>query len=147
MRSRHSLVLLLLLAATATGFSCTLGERRVVNTRDRLGPYSEAVVTGNLAFLSGQIGIDPTTGKLVEGGVEAETEQVLINLRRVAETAGLDLSRAVRAEVYVTDIADYATVNAIYGRTFAQEPPARTCVQVAALPGGAHVEIAVTVPR
>jgi len=113
-----------------------------------VGPYSQAVAHGEWVFASGQIPLDPATGALVEGGIEAQTEQVIANLRAVLEAAGSSLTRVVKATVYVTDLALFARINAVYARHFAGDPPpARATVQVAALPLGAAVEIDVIALR
>ena len=106
-----------------------------------LGPYSRAVWAGNLLYLSGQLGVDPATGKLVEGGVAAETEQLLKGLTAVLSTAGLGMGDVVKANVYLTSIGDFAEMNKVYESFFEAPYPARTTVAVAALPGGGHVEI------
>lgn len=107
-----------------------------------VGPYSQAVVHGGLVFASGQIPLDPATGALVQGSIEAQTERVLLNLRAVLEAAGSGLERVLRTTVYVTDLSLFARVNAVYARAFPSAPqPARATVQVAALPLGAQVEI------
>jgi reactive intermediate/imine deaminase len=107
-----------------------------------VGPYSQAVVAGGFVFASGQIPLDPATGKLVSGEIEAQTERVLDNLRAVLEAAGSSLDQVVRASVYLVDLAVFPRVNAIYARYFGSDPkPARSTVQVAALPLGAQVEI------
>jgi len=94
-----------------------------------------------MIFTSGQIPLDPETGRLVEGGIENQTRQVFKNLSAVLSAAGLAFSNVVKAGVYLTDLGDFAAVNKIYAEQFPQNPPARSCVQVAALPGGASVEI------
>ena len=107
-----------------------------------VGPYSQAVVAGGFVFASGQIPLDPRTGKLVGGEIEQQTERVLANLRAVLEAAGSSLERVVKASVYLVDLALFPRVNAVYARAFASEPkPARSTVQVAALPLGAEIEI------
>lgn len=106
-----------------------------------IGPYSQAIEAGNLVFLSGQLGLDPGTGALVPGGVAAEAEQALANLRAVAAAAGPTLANTVRTTIYLVDLADFATVNEIYARFFEPPYPARATVGVAALPKGARVEI------
>lgn len=105
-----------------------------------LGPYSHAVESNGLVFTSGQIGINPATGKLA-GSVEEQTRQALHNLKVVLAAAGCTLSGIVKTTVFVQDLNDFATVNAIYGEAFGGEFPARSCVQVAKLPAGALVEI------
>src|SRR4029453_9132241 len=107
-----------------------------------VGPYSQAIVAGGFVFASGQIPLDPASGKLVEGEIEVQAERVLQNLRAVLEAAGSSLDHVVRATVYLVDLAVFPRVNAVYGGYFRAEPkPARTTVQVAALPLGAQVEI------
>jgi 2-iminobutanoate/2-iminopropanoate deaminase len=107
-----------------------------------VGPYSQAIVAGGFVFASGQIPLDPVSGKLVEGEIEAQTARVLDNLSRVLEAAGASLDHVVRTSVYLADLADFPRVNAVYARYFTADPkPARTTVQVAALPLGAQVEI------
>lgn len=105
-----------------------------------LGPYSQAIQTGNLVFTSGQIGIDPSTGKLSET-IEEQTRQALKNLEQVLLAAGCTLADVVKATVFLQDFSDFATVNAIYGETFEGSFPARSCIQVSKLPAGALVEI------
>ena len=108
-----------------------------------VGPYNQAVRAGNVLYCSGQIALDPATGAMVGAGdVEAETHQVLRNLRAVLAAAGTNPQRVVRTTVFLVDLADFARVNAIYAEMFgAGVSPARACVQVAALPKGAKVEI------
>jgi reactive intermediate/imine deaminase len=107
-----------------------------------VGPYSQAVAHAGLLFASGQIPLDPATGRLVEGGVEAQTRRVLANLAAVLEAGGASLAKVVRTTIYLVDLADFARVNAVYAEHFAQDPkPARATVQVSALPLGARVEI------
>jgi 2-iminobutanoate/2-iminopropanoate deaminase len=118
--------------------------RRAVSTTaapSAVGPYSQAVATDDLVFCSGQVGIDPATGELVSGGVEAETERVLKNLEAVLDAAGCSFGDVVKTTCFLADIGDFATFNAIYARSFPDPPPARSTFQVAALPKGARVEI------
>ena len=110
------------------------------NAPAAIGPYSHAVVINDMVFTSGQLGLIPETGKLPEG-VEAQTEQALINLRNVLKASGTDMEHIVKTTVFVQDLADFAKVNAIYAKFFATNPPARSCVQVAKLPAGGLVEI------
>lgn len=105
-----------------------------------VGPFSQAVRAGDFLFLSGQVGVD-SAGELVEGGIEAQAEQIFVNLRAVLDAAGKTFADVVRAGVFLTDMADFAALNAVYARHFDQPYPARTTVAVAALPGGAAVEI------
>jgi 2-iminobutanoate/2-iminopropanoate deaminase len=113
-----------------------------------VGPYAQAVVAGDFVFASGQIPLDPKTGKLVGGEIEAQTERVLENLKAVLAAAGTSLERVVRASVYLVDLAVFPRMNAVYGHYFTGDPkPARSTVQVAALPLGAQVEIDVVALR
>jgi len=106
-----------------------------------VGPYSQAIRAAGLVFTSGQIPLDPDTGKLVEGDIEEQTRRVMENLSAVLESAGTDFTRVVKSTVYLTDIGDFAKVNGVYGTFFPADPPARSAFQVAALPLGARVEI------
>ncbi|MBW1788372.1 MAG: RidA family protein [Deltaproteobacteria bacterium] len=118
--------------------------RQVIHTDDApkaVGPYSQAVKTGNLVFTAGQIGLDPDTGKLVEGGIGDQARRVMENLKAVLAGAGTDLSRVVKATVFLADIADFAAFNSVYAEYFSSAPPARSAFQVGALPLGARVEI------
>ena len=105
-----------------------------------VGPFSQAVRSGDLIFFSGQVGLD-ASGKLVEGGVTAQAEQVFANLTAVLDAAGKSFTDVVRVGVFLTDMADFAALNAVYARYFTEPYPARTTVAVAALPLGAAVEI------
>jgi len=106
-----------------------------------LGPYSQGIRAGGFLFTSGQVGMDPRTGKLVSGGIEAEARQAMENLRAVLRAGGTDLSRVVKTTVYLADIRDFAAFNGVYGAYFTSEAPARSAFQVGALPLGAAVEI------
>ncbi len=106
-----------------------------------IGPYSQAIKTGSLVFLSGQIPLNPETMELVSGGIAAQTHQVFANLIAVAEAAGGSLANAVKLTIYVTDLGDFATVNEIMAEYFSEPFPARATIQVSALPRGAIVEI------
>jgi 2-iminobutanoate/2-iminopropanoate deaminase len=111
-----------------------------------IGPYSQAVLAdlgegGRLLFCSGQIPLDPATGELVGASAPEQARRCLENLQLVCEGAGASLGEALRLTVYMTDLADFAAVNEVYGRFFAERPPARVAVEVAALPRGAQVEI------
>ena len=119
-------------------------QTRQVTTSDApaaIGPYSQAILAGDVLYCSGQIGLDPRTGELVAGGFEAEARQVLANLQAVVAAAGLSLADAVRITVYVVDLADFPRLNELMATTFRQPYPARATVQVAALPRGARVEV------
>lgn len=106
-----------------------------------IGPYSQAVVCDGVVYTSGQIALDPQSGLLVSGGVEAETQRVFANLDAVLEAAGSQRALVLRCTVFLADLADFAAVNRIYGEYFGEHRPARSTVQVAALPRGARVEI------
>jgi 2-iminobutanoate/2-iminopropanoate deaminase len=113
-----------------------------------IGPYSPAIRIGDFVFTAGQIGIDPQTGAVVAGGIEVETRQVLFNLQHLLDEAGVSLENVVKTTVFLRDMNDFPRMNAIYEEFFAINPPARSTVQVAALPKGAAVEIeAVAVGR
>jgi 2-iminobutanoate/2-iminopropanoate deaminase len=113
------------------------------NAPKAIGPYSQAiqVESGKMTFLSGQIPMDPKTAELVPGDAAAQAEQVMQNLKAVLTAAGLDFSHVVRCTIFLTDLADFAKVNEVYGRHFTAAPPARATVQVSALPRGSKVEI------
>ena len=107
-----------------------------------IGPYSQAIKTESFLFASGQLGIDPQTGKLVEG-VEAQARQSLANVAALLQAAGTSMERIVKTTMFLANLADFATVNAIYAKAFTGDPPARSTIQVAALPLGGLVEIEV----
>ena len=106
-----------------------------------IGPYSQGVRSGGFLFCSGQIPLDPATGKRIEGGIEAQTERVLRNLEAVLAAGGASLSTVVKTTVYLADLGDFPVMNAVYGKFFPDHPPARATVQVAKLPAGSLVEI------
>jgi len=106
-----------------------------------IGPYSLGIRSQGFVFASGTIGIDPKTGKMVPGGVEAETRQALLNLGNILESGGSSLSQVVKTTVFLVDIGEFARMNQVYAEFFPEDPPARSTVQVAALPGGAQVEV------
>lgn len=106
-----------------------------------VGPYSQAIRTGNMVFTAGQIALDPATGKLVADDITAQTERVLQNLQAVLEAAGSGLAFVVKTTVFLQDMGEFAAMNAVYGRYFPELPPARSTVAVAGLPLGARVEI------
>lgn len=120
-------------------------ERRTVRTEaapKAIGPYAQAIVAGDLVFCSGQIPLDPATGELVAGDIRAQTERVMLNIEAVLAAAGSSFDRIVKSTIFLTDLADFAVVNEVYGRFVGEDaPPARSTVQVAALPRGANVEI------
>ena len=117
-------------------------EVRTASAPDPVGPYSQAVVQAGWVFASGQIPLDPKSGTLIDGTIEEQTEQVIANLRAVLEAAGSSLTGVLKTTVYLTDLALFPRVNAVYAEHFTGTPaPARATVQVAALPLGAEVEI------
>jgi 2-iminobutanoate/2-iminopropanoate deaminase len=106
-----------------------------------IGPYSQAIRVGQLVFCSGQIALDPETNQIAEGGVKAETHQVLKNLTAVLAQTGLDLGHVVKTTIYLASMTDFAEVNEVYSQYFRTDPPARATVAVAGLPKGVRVEI------
>jgi 2-iminobutanoate/2-iminopropanoate deaminase len=106
-----------------------------------IGPYSQGIRFGNLIFASGSAGVDPETRKLVEGGIEAQTRQTLINLSKILESAGSSLSQVLKTTVFLENMNEFAKMNAVYAEFFDPDPPARSTIQAAALPLGAAVEI------
>lgn len=111
------------------------------NAPQAIGPYSAGIRIANFVFTAGQLGIDPPSGVLVAGGIEAETRQALNNVKAVLEAAGSGLDQVVKTTVFLRDMADFAAMNAIYAEFFPANPPSRSTVQVAALPKAAAVEI------
>ncbi|MDR1730954.1 MAG: RidA family protein [Synergistaceae bacterium] len=137
-------VLVLLSASSA----CAQGK--IVSTEKApkaIGPYSQAVWAGNLLFLSGQIGLVPETGKLIEGGTLAQAEQIFKNIEAILTSQGLGFKDLVKVSVFGLDIKEFAEVNKLYATFFPENPPARSFVQVGALPGGAAIEIEVIAYR
>ena len=121
-----------------------MANRTVVSSSrapQAIGPYSQGIRADKLLFLSGQIPIDPASGELVGGDIEAQTRQVLNNMSAVLEAAGASLSDVVKTTVFLVDLADFPAFNATYASFFTTAPPARSTVQVAALPKGARVEV------
>jgi 2-iminobutanoate/2-iminopropanoate deaminase len=106
-----------------------------------IGPYSQGIAAGEFVFCAGQVGLDPTSGELVEGGIEREAERALDNLRAVLEAAAMTTADVVKTTVFLADFGDFAALNEVYARYFPDPPPARSTFQVAALPKGARVEI------
>jgi 2-iminobutanoate/2-iminopropanoate deaminase len=111
------------------------------NAAKPIGPYSPAIRAGNLLFISGQVGFDPATGALIEGDISAQTDQVMRNIGALLEAAGTDFAHVVRTTVFLADMGEFAAMNAVYARYVVDPPPARSTVQVAALPRNARVEI------
>ncbi|MEM9284169.1 MAG: RidA family protein [Verrucomicrobiota bacterium] len=106
-----------------------------------VGPYSHAAQVGNLLYCSGQIPLDPETMKIVEGGIEAQTKQVLANIEALLDTVGASFANVAKTTIFLTDLGEFATVNGLYEETFGSHKPARSTIQVAGLPLGANVEI------
>jgi 2-iminobutanoate/2-iminopropanoate deaminase len=106
-----------------------------------IGPYSQAIVAGDFVFTSGQIPLDPQTQQMVQGDARVQAERVMDNLSAVLSAAGASFATVVKATIYLADLNDFAAVNEVYGKRFPNAPPARSTVQVAALPKGARVEI------
>jgi 2-iminobutanoate/2-iminopropanoate deaminase len=126
--------------------TCNCAEKQLFSSEKApkaIGPYTPAVKAGGLVFVSGQIGFIPETGNIIEGGIEAETRQVLTNIKNLLETAGATMDQVTKATVFLRDIKDFQTMNGIYGEFFHTNPPARSAFQVGALPRGAAVEIEV----
>jgi 2-iminobutanoate/2-iminopropanoate deaminase len=125
--------------------SCCCCEEKRIYTSEKapkaIGPYSPAVKAGGLVFISGQLGIDPATGQVVEGGIESECRQALTNLKNLLEAAGTNLENVTKATVFLRDINDFQKMNAVYAEFFVANPPARSAIQVGALPRAAAVEI------
>ncbi|HXI18561.1 MAG TPA: Rid family detoxifying hydrolase [Chloroflexota bacterium] len=125
----------------------TRSETQVVQTDKAatpIGPYSQAIIAGGMVYVAGEKGIDPVTGKIVPGGIAAETRQTLTNIQHILDAAGSSFDRCVQSFVYLVDINDFAAMNEVYAEFFLVKPPGRTTVAVSALPAGARVEITVT---
>lgn len=137
---RTFILTILLIACVCVGVDAQSSKRRAVKTGPPNGIYTPAIVVGDLVFTSGQIGIDPKTGQLPEG-FEAQFEQVFRNLTGVLEASGSNVENMVKATVFLADMNDYNKMNELYRAKFKGDPPARTTVQVAALPRAARIEI------
>ncbi len=125
-------------------------RKNIISTQNApaaIGPYTQAVLVGNTLYCSGQIAINPGTGELVAGDIQAETEQVLKNLGAVLRAAGMGFGNVVKATVYMKDISNYKAINQVYAKYFTKEPPARAAVQVANLPKNVNVEISLIAVR
>ena len=108
-----------------------------------IGPYSQAIWSGDFLYCSGQVGVDAVTGDVVEGGLKAQTEQALQNIKAVLDSQGLTFANVIKSLVFLTDMANFGDFNEVYGKVFDSDPPARSCVAAAGLPKGALVEIEV----
>jgi 2-iminobutanoate/2-iminopropanoate deaminase len=118
--------------------------KTVISTADApaaLGPYSQGIAAGSFVFCSGQIPLDPATGQLIGGEIGIQTDRVLKNLAAVLEAHGVGLTHVVKTVVFLTDLADFSEMNSVYAKFFPERPPARSTIQVAALPKGANIEI------
>ena len=119
-------------------------EKKIIATENApaaVGPYSQAIAAGELVFTAGQIPLDPESGQLVPGDIEAQTHRALQNLQAVLQAAGSSLAAVVKTTVFMIDLADFKRMNVVYAQYFASEPPTRSTVEVAALPLGAQIEI------
>ena len=129
------------------GFAAKIGHmKKIISTSEApaaIGPYSQAVRSGRFLFCSGQIPLDPKSGQIISGDIAAQTRRVLDNIAAVLRAEGLTFDNVVKTTIFLTDLGDFQTVNEIYGSYFKQDPPARSTVQVSALPKGAKVEIEV----
>jgi len=134
-----------MLCQSNTGYLKGVKMTRTVISTDKapaaVGPYSQGIQIGHFLFTAGQLGMDPATGKLVEGGVEAQTRQALTNLSAVLEAGGTSLAHVIKTTVFLQDIQDFQAMNGVYAQFFTADPPARSAVEVAALPLGGLVEI------
>lgn len=106
-----------------------------------IGPYSQAIMIDNILYTSGQIALDPATGKMVDDGIEEQTVRVMENLKAILEAAGMGFDNVIKTTVFITNMDDFQKVNEIYGKYFGENPPARSCVEVSRLPRNALVEI------
>ncbi len=120
--------------------------KKIIHTSkapEPIGPYNQAVVAGNMLFVSGQVPVNPSTGKIDSKDIQHQAKQVLENVKAVVEQAGLEMENIVKASIFITDMGNFAKVNEVYGQYFKKDEPARECIQVAGLPLGADVEISV----
>ena len=125
-------------------------KKQIISTENApkaIGPYSQAIVSGDLIFTSGQLPMDPVTGKLVEGGIKAATARVIRNVEAILHEAGSSLDKVLKVTVYLKDMDDFAAMNEVYAEFFGDNPPARTTIQVAKLPLDVAVEIDVIAGR
>jgi 2-iminobutanoate/2-iminopropanoate deaminase len=125
-----------------------VAEKRAIRTENapapfQGAPYSQGIVFGDLVFVSGQVAVDPSTNEPVQGGIEAQTERTLENVKAILEEAGSSLDKVLKASIFLADFADFAAMNEVYGRYMGETPPARATVQVGGLPSGVRIEIEV----
>jgi len=106
-----------------------------------IGPYSQGIICGDLLFISGQLPLEPESGEFIEGGIEIKTHQVIRNIKAIAEAAGAGLDQVVKTTIFLADLDDFVTVNQVYAQYFGTPPPARSTIQVAALPKGSPIEM------
>ncbi len=143
-----NLRIFLLLALIGCGVQPNLSSKKeIISTKDApaaIGPYSQAVKVGNTIYLAGQIAIDPASSKMIDGGIEEQTEQVLKNIEAVLNTSGFTLDNVVQSQVFITDLNNYSALNGVYANYFKENRPARAVVEVSRLPKDALVEIMVT---
>lgn len=121
-----------------------MSDKKIIETNEApkaIGPYSVGVMVNNLVFTAGQLGIEPTSGEIVAGGIQTETRQALKNIEKILIAAGTDISHVVKTTVFLRDMDDFSEMNMVYAEFFSQEFPSRTTVQVAALPKNAEIEI------
>lgn len=143
--NKHKLLCIILLLSTS--FIAQANDRTIISTTNApkaVGPYSQAVKSGNMLFVAGQLAIDPATGKLIQGDIKAQTRQALRNVQSILEAAGFKLTDVVQSQVYLSDLNEAKEMNAVYATFFKQQPPARSLVQSAKLPLSAKIEIMVT---
>lgn len=122
-------------------------SKKIINTDkapEAIGPYSQATEMNDTLFVSGQIPIDPESGKLITGGIEDQTEVVLKNLKFILEESGYSLKDVMKAEVFIDDMGEFSKMNEVYGKYFDEDPPARACIEVSNLPKNVKVEISLT---
>lgn len=144
---RLIILIFCLLGFLFSGCNINQIERKVIQT-DRapqaIGPYSQAILSGNVLYLAGQIAIDPATGQMVSRGIEEQTHQVMQNMQAVLNEAGFDFEDVVQVQIFLTDLNNYSTINNIYAGYFNESPPARAVVEVVRLPKDALIEIMAT---
>lgn len=140
---KHNLSVLILILISANLFAQQPSKQTIFTDKapKPIGPYSQAILSGNTLYVAGQIAIDPETGKMDTLTIESEIQRILKNLDVVLDAAGMNFGNIAKTTIYTTDLKYFKTINTIYGRYFSKDPPARETVQVVALPGKAHVEI------
>jgi len=143
-------IFLVAIASLLAGCQQPLSDREIISTDKApaaIGPYSQAIRVGNRLYLSGQIGIDPATGQIAQGGIEGQTHQVLKNLGAILESAGFSFNDVVQEQVFLADLNDYTKMNAVYKTYFDESFPARAAIQVSRIPRDARVEIMMVAVR